>query len=252
LDGVSVQLMGKAADAGQENIRFSVSADAQAMYQKLSDFVDDYNEIIDLITSKITEKQSTDEAYLPLTQEQKDEMTDDEIENWESEAKKGLLRNDRYLNNILSDMRSAMSSVVEGANTTLSKIGISDASYSWEENGKLYIDEDALKKAINSDAASIKALFLQQPASGADDAFDATGLAYRLQSVFKKNVNTLGTDGILIALAGAQNDNSDTDNTLSDNIADINGRLADLKESSRRKRKGTSACLRILKHTSAR
>lgn len=228
LDGVSIQLLGKADGAEQENISFSVSTDADALYKKLSDFISDYNDIINLITSKITEKQSTDETYLPLTDEQKKEMTDDEIKNWETEAKKGLLRNDKYLNDILTDMRSAMTSVVTGVDTTLSKIGIGNASYSWQENGILHIDENSLKAAITSDANAIKNLFLQQPVD--EDDTEATGLAFRLQSVFKKNINTLGTDGILIALAGAQNDNSDSFNTLTDQVKNIDKVLDKLKD----------------------
>ena len=70
LDGVSIQLLGKADGATQENISFSVSTDSDALYDKISSFIEDYNSIITLISDKLTETQANDEQYLPLTDEQ--------------------------------------------------------------------------------------------------------------------------------------------------------------------------------------
>ena len=51
-----------------------------------------------------------------------------------------------------------------------------------------------------------------------------------MQKVLNKYVQTLGTDGILVSLAGVDNDNSDENNTYSDRIDSINDALDDLKE----------------------
>ena len=228
LDGVSIQLLGKADGATQENISFSVSTDSDILYNKISSFIEDYNSIITLISGKLTETQANDEQYLPLTEEQKKDMSDDEIKNWETEAKKGLLKNDQYLASILTDLRTSMNTVVTGLNTTLSGIGIATAAYDWESNGKLEIDEDTLKAAITNDPESIKNLFLQK--SNDDKDTDSMGLSYRMQKVLNKYVQTLGTDGILVSLAGVDNDNSDENNTYSDRIDSINDALDDLKE----------------------
>ncbi|MFA0815056.1 MAG: flagellar filament capping protein FliD [Anaerofustis sp.] len=228
LDGVTLQLLGKADGDTQENISFSVSTDADSFYKKISDFVTDYNSMITLITNKLTETQSTDEQYLPLTDEQKEDMSDDEITNWETEAKKGLLKNDSYLQNIITDLRSSMNTVVKGLDTTLSSIGISTKAYDWESNGTLEINEDTLKAAISEDPEAIKNLFLQQPTDDKDTT--TMGLSYRLKNIFTKYVNTLGTDGILVNLAGVENDNSDDNNTYSDKIDEINDNLSDLQD----------------------
>lgn len=55
-------------------------------------FVDDYNKIMDKIYDLVTEKKDSD--YPPLTEAQKEEMSEDEIKDWEKKAKQGILRND--------------------------------------------------------------------------------------------------------------------------------------------------------------
>jgi flagellar hook-associated protein 2 len=64
------------------------------------------------LNDKISEKIQYD--YEPLTDEQKEEMTESEIEKWEEMAKSGLMRNDRQISGLLSDMRSAIYEKVEG------------------------------------------------------------------------------------------------------------------------------------------
>ena len=155
-------------------------------------------------------------------------MSDDEIKSWETEAKKGLLKNDQYLTSILTDFRTSMNTVVTGLNTTLSGIGIATKANDWESNGTLEIDEDTLKAAITNDPEAIKNLFLQE--SNDDKDTDSMGLSYRMQKILNKYVQTLGTDGILVSLAGVDNDNSDENNTYSDRIDSINDTLEDLKE----------------------
>src|SRR5690606_9679635 len=88
--------------------------------------------------------------FAPLTQEQRDEMSEDEIKRWEERARSGMLRSDQLLGSVLSNLRSALSKAVEGLPggdlKHLSQIGITTGA--WSEQGKLYIDEAKLKDAI--------------------------------------------------------------------------------------------------------
>ena len=69
-------------------------------------FVEDYNKIMDKIYSLVTEK--TNKDYPPLTEAQKEEMREEEIEKWEKKAKQGYLRNDSEMRRFMDNMQSAI------------------------------------------------------------------------------------------------------------------------------------------------
>jgi len=66
-----------------------VNFDVDAVVNNIKSFVEKYNEMIDKINSKLTEKY--DRNYPPLTEDQKRELTEDEIEKWETKAKQACL-----------------------------------------------------------------------------------------------------------------------------------------------------------------
>jgi len=68
----------------------------------VKNFVTKYNEILDELNTKYNAKSSR--GYDPLTDEQKEAMSDDEIEKWETKIKDSLLRRDSTLNSIISTM----------------------------------------------------------------------------------------------------------------------------------------------------
>lgn len=125
----------------------TVTKDIDAVYNKIKAFVDKYNETIDKIYTKLTEKRYYD--YPPLTEDQKKEMKDSEIKLWEEKAKSGLVNGDLILEGILRDLRNSISNEVPGLNSSYNQIkefGITTGSY--QEHGKLYIDENKLKQII--------------------------------------------------------------------------------------------------------
>lgn len=60
--------------------------------------------MIDMVNGKLTEKKYRD--YTPLTEEQKKDMTEKQIELWEEKAKSGLLRGDTILSGATNQMRT--------------------------------------------------------------------------------------------------------------------------------------------------
>jgi len=156
IDGINYSL--KDVSTGEMN--FNVDRNVQAAYDSIVNFVNEYNNVLDLINGKLTEERYRD--YRPLTQEQRNAMSETEIELWEEKAKSGLLRNDSVLNRIVSNMRTIMYSQVEGTgsdNDNLSRIGVTTRSYN--ERGKLYINESELMEALNNDLEGVVALFTQ-------------------------------------------------------------------------------------------
>lgn len=142
-----------------------VATDVDAVYDKIKTFVEKYNEIVEKVSTKLTEKRYRD--YLPLTKEQKEELSEKEIELWEEKAKSGLLRNDSILSRTMYNIRSGLYEQVSGVTGSydqLTEIGITTESYlSGSTGGKLVIDETKLKEAIQNDVDSVLELLFKEP-----------------------------------------------------------------------------------------
>lgn len=166
-------------------VTISVSNDVNKNFETIKNFVDKYNELIEKINAKISERRYRD--YPPLTEEQKKELSDKEVELWEEKAKSGLLRGDAILSSALSEFRRTLYSVVGGlpvTNNTLTEIGITTGAY--QEQGKLYIDESKLKKALQDSPDEVMKLFTQS-----SDQDSEKGLAVRLYDNVNKAINRL-------------------------------------------------------------
>ncbi len=128
----------------------SVDTDVDGAYNKIKEFVDEYNKLIDGFNSKLSEKTYRD--FQPLTDEQKEAMSEGDIKLWEEKAKSGLLRNDDTINSMMQTIRQDVYKVVEGA-SAIYDIGITTGS--WRDNGKLTIDETKLKDALRNDSEKV-------------------------------------------------------------------------------------------------
>jgi flagellar hook-associated protein 2 len=154
--------------------RITVSSDIDGVFNRIKDFVDSYNEIVNNINGKLGEKRQRD--FPPLTDAQKNDMTEKEIEAWEEKAKSGLFRADSILINLASNMRRVLSDQVKGLDgsfSTLAQIGITTGA--WQEGGILHIDEDKLKGALSEDIDSVMQLF-----TNASDDPSQKGISRRL------------------------------------------------------------------------
>lgn len=120
--------------------------DVSDLADRISSFVTDYNTLITTINGKLYE--SYDRDYQPLTDDEKEDMTESQIEKWETKAQTGLLKNDSYLEKLASNMKSTMSSLLGGID--LSTIGITAVSNYTTKNGTYSVDTDTLKSALES------------------------------------------------------------------------------------------------------
>ncbi|MBF7081971.1 flagellar filament capping protein FliD [Desulfallas sp. Bu1-1] len=166
-------------------ITVSVDNNTDAVFNSIKDFIDKYNSVIETISNKLYEERYRD--YLPLTDEQREELTDDQINKWTEKARSGLLRRDPILSDIYSRFRMTMSAVVPGVSggyvkdgktvysDRLSAIGITTtADYM---SGKLVIDENKLREAIEKDPQGILDLFTKNPDT---KEYSEMGIAMRL------------------------------------------------------------------------
>lgn len=166
----------------------SVSTDVDAMVNAIKGFVDKYNEVIAKINAELKEERYRD--YPPLTDEQKEAMTEKQVELWEEKARSGMLRGDSILSSALSQMRMNVYTKVEGANipsgfSQLAQIGITTSS-NYLDGGKLIIDETKLREKIKENPDAVYQLFNQDGATDAEK-----GIARRLRDTIKETIGKI-------------------------------------------------------------
>jgi flagellar hook-associated protein 2 len=221
INGVNYNLASVSPDA-TTNVSLSVTANTQAIYDKISGFLDKYNSIVDEIQTKLTEKKDYD--YPPLTDAQKSGMSDTQITAWETKAKTGILANDSNLQNLLDNLRSAFTTPLTASGSSItslsfgqygsSAIGI-DTSNEATDGVKVTIqDASKLKAAIANNPDQLIKLFTNLPSSKVTDTtekFNQTGIFQRISTILTNNVGATGTtlnNATLTQYANLQDDAS--------------------------------------------
>lgn len=180
----------KISDVTTSPVTVSGTTDTSKLVDKLKEFVKDYNEVISKITTKLNEKK--DLNYKPLTQEQKADMTEDQIKKWEDKVKQGLLKRDSDLTNITSQLRSAFYDSIKGTNLNIKTLGI-DFSSDIEKSGQLVIDEEKLTTALGENSEDVVKLFTQAAPSGMTDKkeiYNNSGIFQRIKTILNDSVMT--------------------------------------------------------------
>lgn len=138
-NGLTFNLKGVTDD--NETINLSVINDTQAVYDMVKSFVKSYNELLTELNSVYGAESA--KGYDPLTDEEKESMSDSQIEKWEEKIKTSLLRRDTKLDSIISSMRLELSKPVsiDGKSYSLSSFGIGSVNYT--EKGILHINGDS-------------------------------------------------------------------------------------------------------------
>lgn len=167
IDGITYTLK----DESSTPIDFTVSQDIDTTVEKIKGFIDEYNKLVEDLQNRIGEEVYRD--YTPLTDTQKEDMSDDEIKMWEEKAKSGLLHGDSYISDLLTDLRSAFYSKVSDTGVTPASIGLNTGYY--KDGAKITIDETALREALATDPDKVKSLFLDD-----GDSFEDSGLIVRI------------------------------------------------------------------------
>lgn len=149
--GITIDLVGK----GQTNI--TVTSNTDDAFSKIKEFVNKYNETIDIIRGKLNEP--VHRGFPPLTDEQRRELSEREAELWDEKAKSGLLRRDQNLTSSLNQMRLDLFAPVSGTGqyNQLAQIGIT-TSRNYLDGGKLEINEEKLRAALADDPDSVHQL----------------------------------------------------------------------------------------------
>lgn len=125
INGLTIQANAKTT----EDITITTATDTQGLYDKIKDFITEYNSIIGEMASLYNAESA--KGYEPLTSEEKEALTESDIAEWEKKVKGSLLRRDSTLGSLITAMTSAMQSVVEIGDKkySLATLGIKTGNY---------------------------------------------------------------------------------------------------------------------------
>lgn len=209
IDGFKVTANGTfTADNESERVTFDKKVDADKIVDAVKSFVEDYNKVLAEINEQYSTQPDHDNDYKPLTDDQKADMTEKQIEEYETKAKQGLLFGDNDLGGLSNALRFVFS------NSDLDAIGVS-VSTSYSDKGKITLDETKLRSALASDPDAVAEAFTapleQKQVTNSDgttswvDDTSSGGAMSRLKVQLDKYAATTGaTKGILIEKAGSQ------------------------------------------------
>lgn len=178
-------------------VSFTASADTEKVTETVKKFIEAYNAMIDEVRTQATTK--PDSNYKPLTDDQKNEMNENSIKNWEDKAKEGILYNSSALKDLDNATQGIFSSMmINGVSyDDLEKIGIS-FSDDYTAGGKIVFDEEKFKTAMDSDPEKVSDLFTGT--HGIVNTIDSTLSTYATRYA-SKNGNSYG---VLIEEAGSE------------------------------------------------
>ena len=166
INGLNINAL---AETGDTAVTINTTQDNQGIYDKVKDFLSTYNEIINEMQSLYNADSA--KGYNPLTDDQKEEMSEKEIEKWEDKIKSAILRRDSSLGNLITKMTQAMSRPIQinGRGYALSDFGIQTLGflnapkneqyayhiYGDEDDSATSSKEDKLMAMINSDPDTV-------------------------------------------------------------------------------------------------
>lgn len=163
-----LNIVAKEITAENEVLKINVTKDTEAVYNTIKDFVKTYNELITEMNSAYYADSAR--GYDPLTDDEKAQMTDKQIEQWEDKIKTSLLRRDNTLSKVITSMRNELgkSLDLDGEKYSLASLGIVTGNY--QEKGLLHIEGDSddptvatkenkLMKALSEDPDLVMKVF---------------------------------------------------------------------------------------------
>ena len=208
--------------AGDAPIRVSVASNPDELVDRIATFVDEYNVMIGALNALIYEESKY--GYSPLSDEQKKDMTTDEIEKWEIEAKKGILRSDSTLRGIVDQLRGAFYDKIQSVGLAAYDLGITTQNLNGNmmNNGKIELNRDKLRAAVEKNPDAVRIAFTDEK----------NGIANKLNEVMRRAVDTSSLPekrGSLVRMAGTDLMTANNTSNLGSRINSIDSRLASLR-----------------------
>jgi flagellar hook-associated protein 2 len=230
LNGLSITLKGVTDGwntpdkADDKSISLNVTNDTQAVYDMVKSFVKTYNELLKDLNTNYYADSST--GFEPLTDDEKEAMSDDEVTKWETKIKDSLLRRDDSLNSLISTMRTSLtgSVLVDGKSYSLASFGIKTSS-DYTEKGLLHIDGDSADSTTSSNDDKLLKALTEDPDTVTTVL---TQLAGNLYSALTKSMSSSSIRSALTLYNDKEIKNTLTD--YKEDLADMEDRLQDMED----------------------
>ncbi len=164
VNGLTLTLKNTTAGYGTSNessVSLNVKNNVDDVYNTIKAFIINYNAV--LMEMNKDYDAPTSRGYDPLSDDEKEKMTDSQIEKWESKIKDSLLRRDDNLRSLTDTMRSSMGQTVQvnGKSYSLATFGIASANYT--EKGLLHINGDSDDSLVSASENSLKKALQDDP-----------------------------------------------------------------------------------------
>ncbi|MCL2500684.1 MAG: flagellar filament capping protein FliD [Defluviitaleaceae bacterium] len=222
-----------------ERFIIEVSRDTTQTLNAIRDFVQSYNDLINginLMHSTPRPRTNTRAFFEPLTDAERNALSDRDVERWEEQARIGLLHRDPTLRNIHNQMRQWMTAGVRmenGDTLFLHQIGITTESI--YRDGRLVIDEERLRSALEEDPDRVMNLFthsvpggITSTVAGRSALIPQEGLAQRLNHIIDNAISR--TNGSITAIAGFANADASHQNRLNRQMAEYDRRMENMTQ----------------------
>jgi len=140
--------------------------DVDGIYDTIKNFFKEYNELINEMDKKYNADSAKD--FEPLTSEEKESLSEEEVEKWETKIKDALLRRDSDLGTLISAFKTTMlgSYEIDGEKYSLSSFGINTLGYfvaADNERGMYHIDGDEDDEHTSGNADKLKEMIASNP-----------------------------------------------------------------------------------------
>ncbi len=236
VNGYNLLLKGTSTTTNSTTVTARIDTDG--IMNTIKSFITDYNALLDQVNGKLSEARYR--AYKPLTDDQRSEMKDKEIELWEKKATSGLIKDDSILSSMVSDMRQALITKVNTGNEsikTVQSIGI--VTGQWSDKGKLVIqDEQKLRAAIESNPDEVIALFNRKDSSSTNTNIsmnEQVGVFTRLSEIAMKSLQLLSDKAGTSAYSADKNATFMANSLLGEQLRTLDNKIGDMNSYLARK-----------------
>ena len=163
INGLTIQALN---ETGTDEVTITTDTDVDGIYDMIKGFLKDYNDLVKSVD--VAYNAASSKGYEPLTSDEKDAMTDDEVKKWEEKIKDSLLRKDSTLGSVLDTMKNdmALSFDVNGKRYSLASFGIATLGYfnsPENETGVYHIDGDKDDSKTSANTDKLKAMIASDP-----------------------------------------------------------------------------------------
>jgi flagellar hook-associated protein 2 len=232
-NGVNFSLQG--TTPANSSVAVTVSSDTTAIVKTITNFVQQYNQTLQMMQGFYNQKRYYD--YQPLTSDQASQMTQTQIDEWNQKAENGLLSNDTLLDGAMNGMNDAANAIATSlpsingqavTTTSLASIGISPidplnglssgatapgvTTTGWNSYGLLQIDTQALTNAVQANPQAVMELFTNGSGSTSTNT-SGQGIAVQLLNSVSNSIKQFTSEAGVSSTLSATSTTGSTETT---------------------------------------